>query len=248
MCRDEGDRQQEGEDRERERHEEHRAPVEVLEQRARHEGPERGDAAAECRPERDRLRPGRAGPERRDQREGGGVGHPGGQPSGDARDEEHLVGGSEPGEQGGRDRQSHAEHDHQLAAVAITERAEPEHRRREAERVPHGDQVERRLRGVERLADIGQCDVRDRQIEVGDPRDDDQREEDELRPLGCLVAGLRRGRARAWCIAIHPVLPSVSHGPGAPCTRERRPPAALSRTRGRTGNPQAALVRLTTVL
>ena len=42
---------------------------------------------------------------------------------------------------------------HQLAAVAVAERTEPEHRRGQPERVAHGDQVERRLRRVESLAD-----------------------------------------------------------------------------------------------
>ena len=60
VRRDQRDRQQEGEDGERQRDEEDRAPVEVLEQRARYERAERGDPAAERRPERDRLRPGRA--------------------------------------------------------------------------------------------------------------------------------------------------------------------------------------------
>ena len=40
---------------ERQRDEEHRAPPEVLEQRAGDQRAERGDGAAECRPQRDRL-------------------------------------------------------------------------------------------------------------------------------------------------------------------------------------------------
>ena len=49
--------------------EEHRAPPEMLEQDAREQRPERGDRAADARPQRDRLRPPRPGPQRGDQRE-----------------------------------------------------------------------------------------------------------------------------------------------------------------------------------
>ena len=52
---------------ERQRDQEDRAPVELLEQRARDQRAERGDRAAERRPERDRLRAARPRPERRDQ-------------------------------------------------------------------------------------------------------------------------------------------------------------------------------------
>ena len=56
-------------------------------------------------------------------------------------------------------------------------------RGREPERVAHCNQVEHRLRRVERLADVRERDVRNRQVEVGDPRDQDQRDEDERRTL-----------------------------------------------------------------
>ena len=49
------ERHDEGDADERQRHEEHRAPPELLEQRAGDERAERRDAAAERRPERDRL-------------------------------------------------------------------------------------------------------------------------------------------------------------------------------------------------
>ena len=45
-----------------------------------------------------------------------------------------------------RDRERDAEDQHHLAAVAVAERAEPEHRRGEAERVADGDEVESGLR------------------------------------------------------------------------------------------------------
>ena len=182
------------------------------------------------------------------ERERGRIGHPGGQPSRDACDEEHLVGGREPGEERGRDRQPHPEHDHQLAAVAVAQRAEPEHRRREPERVPHGDEVERRLRGVERLADVRQRDVRDRQVEVGDPRDDDQGEEDESAPAR--VPGRRPAPGPRRCLVRRsPSRPPVrlARSPGAPrpgTTSAKR----HSRAPGVDRQLTTGLLRLTTVL
>ncbi len=130
---------------------------------------------------RDRLGPRLPGPECGDERERGGEGHAGREPAEDAGDREHAVGGCVRGEQARGDRQQHAADQHHLAAVPVAERAEVEHRRREAERVAHRDQVERGLRRVERLADVGQRDVGDREVQVGDRGDEDQREEDELR-------------------------------------------------------------------
>ena len=86
-----------------------------------------------------------AGPERRDQRERGRVGHAGGEPADDARDEEHLDRRARtPARSEAGIDSAHPEHEHQLAAVAVAERAELEHRRREPERVADGDEVERR--------------------------------------------------------------------------------------------------------
>ena len=75
---------------------------------------------------------------------------------------------------------------HHLAAVAVAERAEVQHRRRQTERVADRDQVEGGLRRVERLADVGQRDVGDREVQVGDRGDEDQREEDEGPAPGAL--------------------------------------------------------------
>ena len=111
-----------------------------------------------------------------------GIGHAGGDAAEEPGDEEDLDRSARtPASEARRDRQRHAEDQHQLAAVAVAERAEVEHRGGEAERVADGDEVELGLAGVERLADVGQRDVGDRQVEVGDRRDEDQR---------------RRGRAR----------------------------------------------------
>ena len=92
-------------------------------------------------------------PERGDQRERRRVGHAGREPAADARDEEHRVATAPTRRAATRDRESRARGQHQLAAVAVAERAEPEHRAGEAERVADRDQVEGRLAGVEVLAD-----------------------------------------------------------------------------------------------
>ena len=86
-----------------------------------------------------------------------------------------------------------AEHEHQLAPVAVADRAEVEHRGGEPERVADGDEVQPRLPGVEVLRDVRQRDVRDREVEVGDGRDEDQRGEDERRAGRSASRGPRRG-------------------------------------------------------
>ena len=196
----ERDRHHQRDGRERQRDQEHRAPPEVAEQPARGEGPERGDGAADRRPQRDGRGARLTGPERGDERERGGVRHAGGDPPMIRANDQHLVGRSPRGEDARRDRQPDAQDQHQLAAVAVAERAEVEHRRSETERVPDRDQVERRLRGVERLADVGKRHVGDREVQVRDRGDQDQRERErsacaaELRQVArsvrCRIAGL----------------------------------------------------------
>ena len=61
------------------------------------------------------------------------------------------IDGAKRGEQAGRDRERHAEQQHQLAPVAVAEGAEVEHRGGEAERVADGDEVERRLPALNAL-------------------------------------------------------------------------------------------------
>ena len=167
---------------------------------------EGGDRAAERRPQRDRARPGRARPQGRDQGQRRRVGHAGGHAADDAGDDEHLDRRREGRRDAGRDRQQDAEDEHQLAAVAVAQRAEPQDRRRQPERVADGHQVERRLGRVECLADVGQGDVGDRQVQVRDGRHEDEREQDELAVLGT-AAGRGCGRSRgrrvgAWVIGV----------------------------------------------
>ena len=190
------------------------------------ERPERGDRATEGRPQRDRLRPRRPRPQRGDQRERRRVCHAGRKTSADAGDEQHFVGRREGGEQRHRDREGGAEDEHHLASVAVAERAEVEHRGRQPERVPDRDQVEHHLRRVERLPDRRQSDVRDRQVQVRDRRDEDQADEDD--------AALARER---WSSPS----PSSHH-----CRRVRSSQVApiIARCRagdGRNGRPRLAL-------
>ena len=198
MARDEEEGQHERHRGERQRQQEDRPPPEVLQEQAREQRAERGDRAAEPRPERDRRRSPRPGPQRRDQGERGRVGHAGREASQEAGHEEDFVARRPGGEAGRGDRERRAEEQHQLAPVAVAERAEVEHRRGETERVADCDQVERGLRGVERLADRGQGDVGDSQVQVGDRRDQDQRDEYETRTLrGCRSRYLCHG----WSIS-----------------------------------------------
>ena len=114
-----------------------------------------------------------------------GYAMPGREAAEQTRREQHLVGRRVRREQTGRHRQHHAQDQQQLAAVAVAEGAEVQHRCRQPQRVADRDQVERGLRRVERLADRRQRDVRDRQVQVRDARDQDQRDEDEPRALRC---------------------------------------------------------------
>ena len=168
---------------ERQRDQEDRAPPELLEQRAGDDRPEGGDRAPDARPQRDRLRPARPGPQGRDQRERGRVGHARREPAEQARAEEHLLGRRPRREEGGRNRNRRADDQEELASVAIADRAEIEHRGGEAERVADCDQVERGLAGVELGGDRRQGDVRHRQVQVRDRGDEDERDEDETRAV-----------------------------------------------------------------
>ena len=94
------------------------------------------------------------------------------------------IDGAKAGDQSGRYRQRHAEQQHELAAVAVAERAQPQHRAGQAQRVADRDQVELGLRGVKVGADGRQRDVRHRQRQVGDGRHNDQCGEDNSRLLG----------------------------------------------------------------
>ena len=155
-------------------------------------------------------------PEGRDQRQGGRVGHAGGDPAEDPGEEEDCAVGASGGEDRGRDRQRHPQHQQGLAAVAIADRAEVEDRRRQPERVADRDQVDHRLAGVEVLADVRQGDVRHRQVQVGDPGDADQRRQHE-----------RGARGRSF----DPGADGVE--PAAPCRSVPQPAAASTRPRSR---------------
>ena len=183
--------EEEGDRRQRRADDEDRAPLEPFQQRPGDQWAERRDAAAERRPERDRLGPLLPGPQRRDQRQRRRVGHAGGDAAEHAGEEEHLGGGGEGGEDRERDGQRHAEQQQRLAPVAVADRAEVEDGGGEAERVADRDQVDHRLAGVEGLADVRQGDVGDGEVEVGDPGDQDQRPKDEPGALG----GARSHRA-----------------------------------------------------
>ena len=189
MTRHEEERHDQSDARERQRDEEDRSPPELLEQRTGDKRPEGSDSAAERRPERDRLRATRTGPERRDERERRRIGHPGRRATSDASHEQHLVGRRVRSEQRHRDRERGAEDEHHLAPIAVAERTEVEHRGREPERVADRDQVERDLRRVEGLTDRRQRDVRDRQVQVRDRSDEDQRDEDDAGTVRCFGAG-----------------------------------------------------------
>ena len=184
VAGDEEDGHHQGKADERQGHEEDRAPPEVLEESSGDQRPERRDAAADRRPERNGAGPPRPRPECRDQRERSRVGHAGREPADEARDEENLVGRRVRGQQARGDGEEHSEHEQELAPVAVADRPQPENGRREPERIADRDQVERRLGRVEGRADRRQGDVGHREIEVGDRRDEDQRDENEPSPFG----------------------------------------------------------------
>ena len=222
----------------RQRDQEHRSPVEVLQQEAREQRPERRDRAAERRPQRDRLRAARPRPQRGDQRQRRRIRHARRDAAAQPRDEQHDVGRRERREQRHRDRERRPEDEHQLASVAVAERAEPEHRAREAERVADRDQVERRLRRVEVLADVRQRDVRDREVQVRDAGDDDQRREheparagaSEVAPSGLFASLIVCARYGFWTTGTEPTsASSPSRRPARVTPNDAKPIAAATR-------------------
>ena len=78
-----------------------------------------------------------------------------------------------------RNGQRHAGDQQHLAAVSVSQGPQVEHRSGQAQRVADRDQVQLRLTGVESPPDIGQSDIRDREIEVRDRSDQDERPQDE---------------------------------------------------------------------
>ena len=175
VSRKELRRQHEGGDRQRQRDQEHRAPPETAEECSRCERPQCRHPSADGRPECNRAGArGTCCPECGDERQGGRKGHARGESTEDAGSHQHLGRRSPGGQQARRDRQPHAEKDHHLAAVPIPERAEPEHRGGQTEGEPHRHQVQGGLGRVEGLADVGECDVGHRQVQVGHTRHEDQ--------------------------------------------------------------------------
>src|SRR4029079_6646665 len=103
-------------------------PPVVLEQNPGAQRSEGGAPSGGGRPERDRLRTRRSGPQSRDQRERRRVGHSRSQATEDAGPEQHVDRRRPGSEAIRRDGQDHAEDEQQLAPVAVADRAEVEHR------------------------------------------------------------------------------------------------------------------------
>ncbi len=136
VRRHEHERHHERHPDEGQRHEEHRAPPEVLQQDPGNEGPERRNPAPDRRPERNRLRPPRPRPESGDKCERCRVRHACRDAAHHAGHEEHLVRRCIRSEERGRNRQHHPRRQHQLAPVPVAERSEPEHGPGETEEYP----------------------------------------------------------------------------------------------------------------
>ena len=132
----------------------------------------------------DRVRPDRP-PQRRNQGESRRVGHPRRKAAEEPAEDQHLDGGRRSANERGRYRQRHAEDGHHFAPVAVAERTEPEDRAGQAQRIGHGHEVELGLCRIEVGADGRQRDIRHRQGQVGDGRDDDEGAKDGF----CLGGG-----------------------------------------------------------
>ena len=153
----------------------------------------------------------RAGPDH-DQGQRRRVGHAGRHPTDDPGDDQDLDRRRESGQQAGRDRQQHAEDEHELPPIAIPECAEPEHRRGQTERIADGNEIEGGLRRAERRADVREGDIRYRQVQVGDGRDEDQGQQDKPGLLG-----------RLTCVChVIPLSVRTIDRRGGPCTSEPR--------------------------
>ena len=156
----------------------------MLEEESRQEGTQSRDGTAESRPQRDRLRPAGPRPQRGDERKRRGERHACRESAAQPRDEQHGVGRSPRSQETHGYRKGGADQQHRLAPVAVSQRAEVQHRARESKRVPNRDQVQRGLRGLEGGADRWKSDVGHRQVQVGDGGDQDQRDENQRAVLG----------------------------------------------------------------
>ena len=166
----------------------------MLEQGAGDQRPERGDRAAERRPQRDRLRPARPRPQCGDQGERRReTPCPRPRPP-RTRAAKSRTSRRERGQQTRGDREPASQQQHHLAPVAVAQRAEVEHRRGEAERVADRDQVEPRLPGVEGLADVRQGDVGDERFRLATPAT-----RISAVRTSCARSGALRGSARRLC-------------------------------------------------
>ena len=192
VARHELDGHHERDHGERQGEQEHRSPPEVLEQDPGAQRPERGDRARRSRPTARSPSCGTA-PAQSAVISARVVGYamPAASPPRIRAQISTSSVGAHAGEAVGRDRQQHPEDEQQLAPVPVADRAEVQDRGGEPEGVADRDQVQRGLRRVEGVADRRQRDVGDREAEVGDRRDGDQRAEDDARPRG--------GRAAVTC-------------------------------------------------
>ena len=163
--------------------EEDRSPPEVLEERSGDDRADHRAATAHTGPQCDRLDAcGARAPQGRDQCQGRGVGHTGGDASEDAPEDEDVRIGCPGGNETRGDGEQHAEAEHQFAAVAISEGSEVEDAHRQSQGAADGNEVELRLTGAEGTADIREGDVGDSEIDVGHERPEDEGTQDEPSP------------------------------------------------------------------
>jgi hypothetical protein len=122
-------------------------------------------------------------PQRRDQGQGGGEGHPGSHTAEYTGHDEDTDVGRVRRQKGRGDGEERSQQEHGLASVAVTEGPEVEDGPGQAEREADRYEVERGLRRPEGRADLGECHVRDGQVEVGHHGDEYQCVEHPARTL-----------------------------------------------------------------
>ena len=176
MRRDVDEDEDEGQHGRRNGDEEDRAPPERLQKGTGDDRADNRATAAQARPQRDSAHACLTrSPQCRDQRERGRVGETRGHAREDPPSDEDVDRRSPSRDSARRQRERHAEEEHELAAIAVTERPEVEHRHRQAQGAADRDEVDLSLASIEGLADIGEGDIRHAQIEIGDDRREDQR-------------------------------------------------------------------------
>ena len=115
--------------------------------------------------------------------------HSGGDTAKETSGDKRLGAGGPGRKQGSGDGEDHAQYEHGLSPIAVTDGTEIEDRSGETKGEANADEVERSLGGLEVQTDIGQCDIGDGEVQIGHCGHRHEGSKDET----CSCGGVRWG-------------------------------------------------------